>query len=163
MILKTKKSYFEEEIDKIRNKPKELWKALKSLVVSSYKGRKSKISLQKDVAIQFEGPESAIIFKRLYSELTGDLEEKLSKAPNKFTSQTIKNYYAKTSCNVPYDFELSNVFEEVIKNILLSLDTSKAAGPNSNKISERRCKSIGSSFEKYNKFVSKTINLIREV
>ena len=76
MILKRKKSYFEEELDKNRSKPKELWKALKSLVVSSDKARKSKISLQKEVTIQFEGPESAIIFKRLYSELTGDLEER---------------------------------------------------------------------------------------
>ena len=136
MILKRKKSYFEEELDKSR-KPKELWKALKSLVVRSDKARKSKISPQKDVTIQFEGLERAIIFKRLYSELTGDLEEKLSKAPNKLTSQTIKSYYAKTSCNVPYDFQLPNVSEEVIKNILLSLGTSKVAGPNSNKISER--------------------------
>ena len=52
----------------------------------------------------------------------------MQKAPNKFTSQTIKNYYAKTSCNVSNDFELSNVSEEVIKKILRSLDTSKAAG-----------------------------------
>ena len=56
------------------------------------------------------------------------LQEKLPKAPNKFTSQTAKNYYAKTSCNVSNDFELSNVSEEVIKKILLILDTSKAAG-----------------------------------
>ena len=42
MILKRKKSYFEEELDKNRSKPKELWKALKSLVVSSDKARKSK-------------------------------------------------------------------------------------------------------------------------
>ena len=34
MILNEKKSYFEEELDKNRNKPKELWKALKSLDLS---------------------------------------------------------------------------------------------------------------------------------
>ena len=28
MIFKKKKSYFEEELDKNRNKPKEIWKAL---------------------------------------------------------------------------------------------------------------------------------------
>ena len=48
--------------------------------------------------------------------------------PNKFTSQTTKNYYANTSCNVSNDFEFSNVSEEDVKKILLSLDTSKAAG-----------------------------------
>ena len=39
MILKKKKSYFEEELDKNRNKPKELWKALKSLDLSLEKVR----------------------------------------------------------------------------------------------------------------------------
>ena len=52
----------------------------------------------------------------------------MPRAPNKFTSQTTKNYYAKTSCNVSNDFEFSNISEEDVKKILLSLDTSKAAG-----------------------------------
>ena len=51
MILKKKKSYFEEELGKNRNKPKELWKTLKSLGLSSGKPRQSKISLKKDSAI----------------------------------------------------------------------------------------------------------------
>ena len=67
-------------------------------------------------------------FKTFYSELAGRLQEKLPKAPNKFTSQTTKNYYAKISCNVSDDLELSNVSEEVIKKILLSFDTSKGVG-----------------------------------
>ena len=52
----------------------------------------------------------------------------MSTTPNKFTSQTTKNYYDKTSCKVFDDFEFSNVSEEDVKKILLSLDTSKAAG-----------------------------------
>ena len=52
----------------------------------------------------------------------------MSTTPNKFTSQTTKNYYDKTSCKVFNDFEFSNVSEEDVKKILLSLDTSKAAG-----------------------------------
>ena len=45
MILKKKKkSYFEEELTKNRNKPKELWKALKSLGLSSDKAKKSNVS-----------------------------------------------------------------------------------------------------------------------
>ena len=126
MIPKKKKSYFEEELDKNRTKPKELWKALQSLGLSSDKARQSKISLKKDDAIQFAALGNANSFKRLYSELAGGLQEKLLRAPNKFTSQTTKNYYAKTSCNVSNDFESSNLSEEVIKKILLSLDTSKA-------------------------------------
>ena len=49
-------------------------------------------------------------------------------ALNKFTDQTTKNYYVKTSRNVSNDFEFPNVSEEGIKKILLSIDTSKAAG-----------------------------------
>ena len=52
----------------------------------------------------------------------------MPRAPNKSTSQTTKNHCAKTSCNVSNDFEFSNVSEEDVKKILLSLDTSKAAG-----------------------------------
>ena len=120
MILKKKKSSFEEELGKNRNKPKELLSVLNSLGASSDKARKSKISLKKDGAIQFEGLEKANTFKRSYSEFAGGLQEKLPTAPNKFSSKTTKNYYAKTSCNVSNDFEFSNVSEEVIKKILLS-------------------------------------------
>ena len=127
MIPKKMKSYFEEELGKNRNKPKELWKTLKSLGLSSDKARQSKISLNKDGAIQFEALENANTFKRFYSELAGGLQGKLPRAPNKLTGQTTKNYYAKTSCNVSDEFEFSNVSEEDVKKILLSLDTSKAA------------------------------------
>ena len=129
MMLNKKKSYFEEELDKNRKKPKELWKTLKSLGLSSDKAKQSKISLNKDGDIQFEALDNAITFKRFYSELVGDLQERLPRAPDKYTSQTTKKYYAKTSCNVSNDFEFLNVSEEDVKKILLSLDTtSKAAG-----------------------------------
>ena len=48
--------------------------------------------------------------------------------PNKFSSQTTENYYAKILCNVSNDFEFSIVSGEDVKKILLSLATSKAAG-----------------------------------
>ena len=51
MILEKKKSHLEEELGKNRNKPKELWKTLKSLGLSSGKPRQSKIYLKKDGAI----------------------------------------------------------------------------------------------------------------
>ena len=128
MILKKKKSYLEEELGKNRNKPKELRKSLKSLGLSSDKAKQLKISLNKDGAIQFEALENANTFKRIYSELDGGLQERLPRAPNRFTNQNSKNCYAKTSCNVSNDFEFSNISEEDFKKILLSLDTSKATG-----------------------------------
>ena len=73
MILQKKKSFFENQLAKNRNKLKELWKALKSLGLSLNKASKSNISLKKDLTIQFEALENANIFKRFYSELAGDL------------------------------------------------------------------------------------------
>ena len=49
----------------------------------------------------------------------------MPRAPNKFISQTTKNYYPKTSCNVSNGFKFSNVSQEDVKKILPSLDTSK--------------------------------------
>ena len=62
MILKKKKSHFEEKLAKNRSKPKELWRTLKSLGLSSEKARKSKIYLKEDVATQFEALENAKTF-----------------------------------------------------------------------------------------------------
>ena len=50
-----------------------------------------------------------------YTELAGYLQEKLPRAPKKYTSQITKYYYAKTSCNVSNDFDFSNVSEEDVK------------------------------------------------
>ena len=62
MILKKKKSYFEEELAKNRNKPKELWRTLKSLGLSLDKTRKSQFFFKKDGTIQFEALENANTF-----------------------------------------------------------------------------------------------------
>ena len=64
----------------------------------------------------------------IISPLAGGLQEVLPRATNKFASQSAKNYYAKTSCNISYEFEFSNVSEEDVKKTLISLDTSNAAG-----------------------------------
>ena len=74
MMLKIKKSYFEEELTKNRSKPKELWKALKSHGLSSHKARKSKIFVKKDGTIQFEALENTNTFKRFYSGLARGLQ-----------------------------------------------------------------------------------------
>ena len=74
MILKKKKTYFEEELGKNRNKTKELWKTLKSLGLTLDKARQSKIYLKNDCAIQFEALENVNTFKRIYSELAEGLQ-----------------------------------------------------------------------------------------
>ena len=104
MILKKKKSYFEEELDKNRNKLKELWKALKSLSLSSDKARQSKISLKKDCAIHFEAPNL------------------LAKQPKTTTPRLHATY--------PMTLNFQTYLMKLLKKSLLSQDTSKAAGMN---------------------------------
>ena len=91
---------------------------------------------------------------------------------NLLARQPKTSYYAKTSCNVTIDFELSNVSEEITKKILHSLDTSKASGidqimakflKEGVEVLTFLLRSITNSFEKYNKFINKTTNLPREV
>ena len=106
------------------NKPKEIWKGVKSLDLSSDKARKSNIYL--DLIIQFKALEIANIFKTFYSL-------RISWRPPRKTAKSTQQIYMpntqKVLChdlfNVSNNFELSNVFEKVIKKILLSLDTSK--------------------------------------
>ena len=54
MILEIKKSYFQEELAKNRNKPKELWKTLKSLGINLDKASNSKMYFKKDGTTQFK-------------------------------------------------------------------------------------------------------------
>ena len=101
--------------------------------------------------------------KRFYSELAGGLQEKLPRAPNKFTSQTTNNYYVNTSCNVSNDFEFSNVPKEDIKKILLSLDTSKATGIDQIPAKFLKDAAAVLAIPLGNKFIDRIINLPRGV
>ena len=67
------------------------------------------------------------IFKDYYSDLAGNLVRILPVALNKFNNNSTKQYYMniEKSC---HNFELCNSTLEIIKNILASLNTSKAPG-----------------------------------
>ena len=61
MILRKKKSCFEEEIGKNRNKPKELWKALEPLGLSSEEGDNQKFLLRRVVLFDLEQWEAQML------------------------------------------------------------------------------------------------------
>ena len=63
MILKKKKSYFQEELGKNRNKPKELWNTLKSLGLSSEKQNNQKFLLRKMVLFNLKHWKMQILSK----------------------------------------------------------------------------------------------------
>ena len=123
MILKKKKSCFEEDLGKNRNKSEEFLQVLKLLALNSYKARKSKICLKKDGATQFEALENANTFKRLAGGRQKNYQEHLTNLLVKQQKTTTPRLHAAYPMA-----EFSNVSEQVIKKSLLSLDTSKAAG-----------------------------------
>ena len=93
MIFNKKKDYFENKLNECIGKPKELWKALKSLglpkkicscEVSALKVNKI---VQRDTNLVLGG------IKDYYSHLAGNLLEKLPKPPNKFTLNTVFQHY----------------------------------------------------------------------
>ena len=93
MLHRKKSSYLEDKLVKNSKNPVELRKILKPLCLHANKGNKENIYFNKDDTIQFKTHENANIWKKLLSELTNNLVEKLPITSNKFTSDTTKDYY----------------------------------------------------------------------
>ena len=73
-LIKQKKSHFyKEKLKENIGKPKELWKALKSLGLPSKKGTISNICLKKDDKICFDDKTNANTFKEFFCNLASDL------------------------------------------------------------------------------------------
>jgi len=73
-LTKEKKSrFYKDKLKENIGKPKELWKALKSLGLPSKKGSISNICLEKDNKISFDDKTNANNFKEFYCNLATDL------------------------------------------------------------------------------------------
>jgi len=73
-LIKDKKNQFYKlKLKENIGKPKELWKALKSLGLPSKKGSISKICLQKNDKISFDDKTNSNTFKEFYCNLANDL------------------------------------------------------------------------------------------
>ena len=79
LINKKKKSFFKEKLSENIGKPKELWKSLNSLGLSSKNKSRSKICLNENGNLNFEPKANANIFKNFFSNLADEL---LNKLPN---------------------------------------------------------------------------------
>ena len=122
-----KKEYFKQKLQENRGKPKELWKTLKSLGLPSKTSSSSKPCLKEDGELKHDSKSIARIFKDFFSNLAENLLKLLPKAPNKFNSKTVNDYYKKMKLNNKR-FVLNTVTVEEVKQILLNLDPSKATG-----------------------------------
>ena len=64
-----KRSFIQEKIEKNDNNSKKLWKAVKSLWITSGKANQSKLRLKYHGGIQFKPTKNSNIFKDVYSDL----------------------------------------------------------------------------------------------
>ena len=128
LIKEKKRQFYKEKLKQNIGKPKELWKALKSLGLPSKKGSVSNICLKKNDKISFDDKTNANTFKDFYSNLASDLVDKLPPPSNRFGMTSVRKYYQNISYLIPSKFNFSNVTEDLVLKLLNKMDTDKAAG-----------------------------------
>ena len=92
LIKKKKRTYIKAKLADSIGNPKELWKNLKKLGLSSKDG-KAKICLGKKEDVCFDAKENAETFKNFYANLASDLLEKLPPPTNRFGLDGVKDFY----------------------------------------------------------------------
>ena len=110
------------------SKPKELWKALKSLGLPSKKSSNFNICLEKDNKIHFDDKTNSNTFKEFYCNLASDLVNKLPPPSRKFGINSVHNYYQHILDLLPNKFKFSMAKEETVLKLLKNMDTDKAPG-----------------------------------
>ena len=121
-----KRTHYEEKLKENIGKPKELWKTLKSLGLPSKTSTASKICIEENDKISFDALGNTEIFKTFFSNLAGNLLNKLPPASLKFGMASVSTFYKQI------DFQNKLVFEKIsndsILKILKKIEISKAAG-----------------------------------
>ena len=108
-------------------KPKELWKALKSLGLPSKVNKESKICLQDGDTLSFDAKQNAETFKNYFTSLAGNLVKKLPIATNKFGIESVKQYYKDLGID-QNNFKFQSINKEYVNILMLKMNESKASG-----------------------------------
>ena len=85
MLFNKKKDYFQNKLNECIGKPKELWKALKSIGLPNKTFSCEVSALKVNKTVQYSTNLVLGGFKEYDSNLAGNLLNKLPKPPNKFT------------------------------------------------------------------------------
>ena len=88
-----KRDFYQEDLRENVGKPKELWKARKSLGLPSKITPVSQVSLKNGEKVSFDEKTNNNSFKNFYANLALNLVNKLSHAPNKFDLDSVLAYY----------------------------------------------------------------------
>ena len=124
LIKKKKKSFIVGKLNENIGKPKELWKCLKSLGLSSGNNSPSKICLNDKGKPPFDDKSNAEIFKGFFSNLASDLVKKLK--PSSHRLDEVRKYYQ--HMNLSDSFSLLPTSSENVLKLLEEINPSKATG-----------------------------------
>ena len=128
MIKSKKKLYFERKLHENIVKPKELWKATKSLGLPCKNSAVPNICLKGKIgSLNFEDSSNANTFKKNFENLANDLVLKLPKAPNFYTLGKTLLYYNSLGLS-RNSFKFSQISEEDMRKYLINLSPNKASG-----------------------------------
>ena len=128
MIKSKKKLYFERKLHENIAKPKELWKAIKSLGLPCKNFAVPNICLKDKIgSLNFEDSSNANTFKKIFENLANDLVLKLPKAPNLYTLGKTLLYYNPLGLS-RNSFKFSQILEEDMRKYLINLSPNKASG-----------------------------------
>ena len=128
LIRKKKREFYETNLRQKINKPKELWKTLRSMGLPSKAVTASNICLKDKNEIVFNATKNRSIFKNYFSSFARNLVSKLPLLPNIFTEFKTASYYYNNAASKDQNFQLSEASPEKILSILKGLNPSKAAG-----------------------------------
>ena len=127
-------------------KPKDLWKAIKSLGQPNKSGGCIVGALAENQIVKHDTKSILKTFKSFYSNLAEDLLAKLPKSPNRYTIKFVSDYYEKLSLSE--NFELVSITQSYMFNILKNVEVTKVAGIDKNfrKIFKKWCANFGKTY-----------------
>ena len=125
LIAEKKKEFFEKKLKECIGKPKDLWKAIKSLGLPN-KSVGCIVVLAENQIVKHDTKSILKTFKIFYSNLAGDLLAKLPKSPNRYTIKFVSDYCEKLSLSK--NFKLDSITEGYLFNVLKNFEVTKAAG-----------------------------------
>ena len=128
LIKNKKRDFYQEKLRENVGKPKELWKALKSLGLPSKITPVSQVSLKDGETISFDEKTNNNSFKNFYANLALNLVSKLPHAPNKFDLHSVLAYYKRFLNTQNQKFTFSPTLEDEILKLLTDTNPQKVAG-----------------------------------
>ena len=118
------KSFVVGKLNENIGKPKDLWKCLKSLGLSSGNNSTSKICLNDKGKPSLDDKTKAEIFKDFFSNLASDLVKRLNPSPHRLDS--MRKYYQHLNLTEP--FSLLPTSTDYVLKLLEEINPSKATG-----------------------------------